>query len=203
MQVYGNGISPWRLAPATRSVFGVRRFISAFNSHVSFIFNFALPQEQAGCPEGGERRTSGLRMAPGTSRTSPGPLAGGGGRSGCKALPLAGAASPLTCPPAAANPSSPALRAAPGGLRSLPFLVTCQRQVIPSHSFAARTRACCAPRIRRRSLTYVPRKWYYGLIYMPCKWLCRPTNALPMLVARTPPGGALACAPGSGTLPPA
>ena len=95
-----------------------------------------------------------------------------------------------------------------GGLRSLrsasslPFLVTCQRQVIPSHSFAARTRACCAPRIRRRSLTYVPRKWYYGLIYMPCKWLCRPTNALPMLVARTPPGGALACAPGSGTLPP-
>ena len=72
MQVYGNGISPWRLAPATRSVFGVRRFISAFNSHVSFIFNFALPQEQAGGPEGSERRTSGLRMAPGTSRTSPG-----------------------------------------------------------------------------------------------------------------------------------
>ena len=63
-------------------------------------------------------------------------------------------------------------------------------------------RACCAPRIRRRSFTYVPRKWYCGLIYMPCKWLCRPTDALPMLVARTPPGGALACAPGSGTLPP-
>ena len=72
MQVYGNGISPWRLAPATRSVFGVRRFISAFKSHVSFIFNFALPQEQAGGPEGGEHRIFSLRMAPGTSRTSPG-----------------------------------------------------------------------------------------------------------------------------------
>ena len=48
----------------------------------------------------------------------------------------------------------PRLRATPGGLRSLrsasslPFLVTCRRQVIPSHSFAARTRACCAPRKR-------------------------------------------------------
>ena len=31
-------------------------------------------------------------------------------------------------------------------------------QVIPSHSFAARTRACCAPRKWRRGLTYMPRK---------------------------------------------
>ena len=65
--------------------------------------------------------------------------------SGGGALPLAGAASPLTCPPGAANPSSPALRATPGGLRSLrsasslSFLVTCRRQVIPSHAFAVLT----------------------------------------------------------------
>ena len=77
-----------------------------------------------------------------------------------------------------------------GGLRSLrsasslPFLVTCQRQVIPSHSFAARTRACCAPRKR-----------YCGLICALRKWLYRP----PRYLARA---GALACAPGSGTLPP-
>ena len=44
---------------------GVRRFISAFQSHVSVIPGFALHQEQAGCPEGSEYRTSGLRMAPG------------------------------------------------------------------------------------------------------------------------------------------
>ncbi len=52
-------------------------------------------------------------------------------------------------------------------------------------------RACCAPRKRD-----------CGLICAPRKWLCRPTDALPVLVVRTPPGGALACAPGSGTLPP-
>ena len=34
------------------------------------------------------------------------------------------------------------------------------------------------------------------------KRLCRPPDALPVLVARTPPEGALACAPGSATLPP-
>ena len=48
----------------------------------------------------------------------------------------------------------------------------------------------------------VPHTWYCGLICAPRKWLCRPTDALPVLVVRTPPGGALACAPGSGTLPP-
>ncbi len=77
-----------------------------------------------------------------------------------------------------------------GGLRSLrsasslPFLVTCRRQVIPSHSFAARTRACCAPRKR-----------YCGLICALRKWLYRP----PRYLARA---GTVACAPGSGTLPP-
>ena len=53
-------------------------------------------------------------------------------------------------------------------------------------------RACCAPR-----------KWHCGLICAPRKWCCRPSDALPVLAARTPPGGALACAPGGGTLPPA
>ena len=112
----------------------------------------------------------------------------------CEALPFAAALAGLTCRAAPVNSSTFAALTTPEGLRSLrsasslSFLVTCQRQVIPSHSFAARTRACCAPRIRRRSLTYVPRKWYYGLIYMPCKWLCRPTNALPVL-GRTPPEG--------------
>ena len=63
----------------------------------------------------------------------------------CEALPFAGAASPLTCPPAAANFSPFAALTTPKGLRSLrsasslSFLVTCQRQVIPSHSFAALT----------------------------------------------------------------
>ena len=42
---------------------GVRRFISAFKSHVSFILGFALHQEQAGCPEGSEHGIGGLRMA--------------------------------------------------------------------------------------------------------------------------------------------
>ena len=44
---------------------GVRRFISAFKSHVSFILGFALHQEQASCPEGSKHRIGGLRMAPG------------------------------------------------------------------------------------------------------------------------------------------
>ena len=52
-------------------------------------------------------------------------------------------------------------------------------------------RTCCAPR-----------KWLYCLICAPLKWSCRPTDALLVLAARTPSGGALACAPGGGTLPP-
>ena len=102
----------------------------------------------------------------------------------CKALPFAGAASPLTCPPAAANPSSPALRATPGGLRSLrsasslPFLVTCQWQVIPSHSFAALTALTCAGKTVMETDFRVA-----------CASCCA-----------TPKGGERA--PGSGTLPP-
>ena len=85
------------------------------------------------------------RGSGGRARRPPDPLAGGGGRSGCKALPLAGAAPPLTCRAAPVNSSSFASLTTPRGLRSLrsasslPFLVTCQRQVIPSHSFAALT----------------------------------------------------------------
>ena len=48
-----------------RGNLGVRRFISAFQSHVSFILGFALHQEQAGGPEGSEHGIGGLRMAPG------------------------------------------------------------------------------------------------------------------------------------------
>ena len=107
----------------------------------------------------------------------PAPLAGGGGRSGCGALPLAGAASPLTCPPGAANPSSPALRATPGGLRSLrsasslPFLVTCRRQVIPSHSFAALT-ALVVRRVSGDAALFMYRVSGYVDRPMPCLyWL--------------------------------
>ena len=64
-------------------------------------------------------------------------------------------------------------------------------------------RACCAPRKWCCGLICAPRKWHCGLICAPRKWCCRPPDALPVLAARTPPGGALACAPGSGTLPPA
>ena len=85
-------------------------------------------------------------MGPGdVAHVPPDPLAGGGGRSGCGALPLAGAASPLTCRAAPVNFSPFAALTTPKGLRSLrlasslSFLVTCQRQVIPSHSFAALT----------------------------------------------------------------
>ena len=59
-----------------------------------------------------------------------------------------------------------------GGLRSLrsasslPFLVTCQRQVIPSHSFAALT-ALVVRRVHG----------HCGLSCAPRKWLCRPTIA--------------------------
>ena len=107
------------------------------------------------------------------------------GQSDFGALPLAGAASPLTCRAAPVNSSSFAALITPEGLRSLrsasslPFLVTCQRQVIPSHSFAALT----ALVVRRVS----------GDADRPM---------LSVLAARTPPAGALAGALGSGTLPP-
>ena len=196
MQVYGNGISPWRLAPATRSVFGVRRFISAFKPHVSFIFNFALPQEQAGGPEGSERRTSGLRMAPGDVAHVPrtpspvaeaGPVAGHF-RSRARLRRLLAGLRLSTL-----HRSLRSLRqrgfAHYVRLRHYRSSLTCQRQVIPSHSFAVRTRACCAPRIRRRSLTYVPRNGIAALFI--CRvsgYADRPMLCLCWLPARPPEG---------------
>ena len=53
------------------------------------------------------------------------------------AVPLADAASPLTCPPAAANPSTFAALTTPEGLRHYRSSVFRCRKIIPSHSFAA------------------------------------------------------------------
>ena len=83
----------------------------------------------------------------------------------CEALPFAGAALPLTCPPAAANPSTFAALTTPGGLRSLrsasslSFLVILLPQNNSLTFVRGADRAYCAPRKRRRSLTYVPHKW--------------------------------------------
>ena len=82
------------------------------------------------------------------------------------------------------TPSTPALRATPGGasLTTFGFVTIVPRyllpQVIPSHSFAALT----ALIVRRVN----------GLGDQP-----RPAS----VSSRTPPEGALACAPGGGTLP--
>ena len=101
----------------------------------------------------------------------------------CEALPFAGAALPLTCPPAAANPSTFAALTTPGGLRSLrsasslSFLVILLPQNNSLTFVRGADRACCAPR-----------KWLCDLICMPFKWLCRPTDALPV-PGRTPPEG--------------
>ena len=204
------------VTPPTRSVFGVRRFISALQVAREFYTRLCIASRTGKLPGGATFLSNKNRQAArrvvstmppacgwlrGTSRTSPGPP-----RRWRRPVRLQSIS--------ARGRGFAAYLSACGGqllivryahyvrLRHYRSSLFCDRKIIPSHSFAARTRAYCAPRIRRRSLTYVPRKWYYGLIYMPCKWLCRPTNALPMLVARTPPGGALACAPGSGTLPP-
>ena len=104
-------------------------------------------------------------------------------------------------------------------------------QVIPSHSFAAltalvvrrvnsgvalfvrringfadRPRLACtgSPHAPRRGIGVRTRQRHLAAraCCAPHKWLCRPTAALPVPAARTPPVGALACAPGSGTLPP-
>ena len=137
------------------------RFISAFKSHVSFMVGLSLHQEQAELPGGiaflkHKNRQAARRVVStgppacgwlrGTSRTSPGPprrwrrpvrLQGTSARGRGFAAYLPGCArQPLHRPRCGLRQ---------GGLRSLrsasslPFLVTCQRQVIPSHSFAALT----------------------------------------------------------------
>ena len=117
-----------------------------------------------------------LRMAPeGQSPVRTSPLASELPLT-CEALPFAGAASPLTCPPAAANPSTFAALTTPGGLRSLrsasslSFLVillpqnnsltfvrgACRAYCAPRKSDSAFTGAChayCAPRKSNSAFT--------------------------------------------------
>ena len=103
----------------------------------------------------------------------------------CEALPFAGGASAPYLPGCTRQLLTVRCAHYAGGasLTTFGFVTIVPRyllpQVIPSHSFAALT----ALVVRRVN----------GHGNQPC---------LPVLVARTPPGGALACAPGSGTLPP-
>ena len=96
----------------------------------------------------------------------------------CEALPFAGAASPLTCPPAAANSSTFAALTTPEGLRSLrsasslSFLVILLPQNNSLTFVRGADRACCAPRKRRHSLIYAPHKRRRSLTYALHKWLC-------------------------------
>ena len=165
---------------------GVRRFISAFQSHVSVIPGFALHQEQAGCPEGSEYRTSGLRMAPGdvahVPRT-PSPVAEAGPVAGHfrSRARLRRLLVRLRRPTPQRSLRSLRRRgfALYVRLRHYRSSLFCCRKIIPSHSFAALT----ALVVRREN----------GLGDQPMFASAR---------RRTPPVGALACAPGSGTLPP-
>ena len=89
----------------------------------------------------------------------------------CEALPFATGLAPLTCRAAPVNSSTFAALTTPEGLRSLRSASSrvpryLQRQVIPSHSFAVRTRAYCAPH----------------------KWLWRPTFACLCRPPRDPEG---------------
>ena len=103
----------------------------------------------------------------------------------------------LTCRATPANSSPFAALTTPERLRSLrsasslSFLVTCQRQVIPSHSFAP-----LAALVVRRGKGNVAL-----LVRHASGFADQPRLACAR--CRTPPGGALARAPGSGTLPPA
>ena len=131
---------------------GVRRFISAFQSHVSVIPGFALHQEQAGCPEGSEYRTSGLRMAPGdvahVPRT-PSPVA--------KAGPVAGHfRSRARLRRLLVRLRRPTLQRSLRSLRQGASLTTVPRYLpVASNSLTfvrGADRACCAPRKRQRGL---------------------------------------------------
>ena len=152
-------------------------------------------QEQAWCPEGSEHRTSGLRMAPGdvahVPRT-PSPVAGASlvakhfrSRARLRRL-LVRLRRPTL------QRSLRSLRQG-ASLTTFGFVTTVPRylleQVMPSHSFAALT-------------ALVVRRVKDGVVL-----LMRRVNGLgdqPRLActsSRTPPEGALACAPGSDTLP--
>ena len=190
------------LVPATRSVFGVRRFISALQVAREFYLRLCIAAITGMAPGGvttfeRKRRQAARRVvstAPsacgwlrGTSRTSPGPprrwrrpvwlrSTSARGRGFAAYLSACGGQ------PFIARVAGYARGAS---LTTFGFVTTVPRY-LPKASNSltfvrGACRACCAPR----------------------KWLCRPTFALPVLAARTPPAGALACAPGSGTLPPA
>ncbi len=177
--------SPWVQSPERpHGYLGVRRFISAFQSHVSFILGFALQQEPARCPEGSEHRTSGLRMAPGDAAhvpRPPSPVAEAGPvarhfRSRARLRRLLAGLRP-------SPPSPPALRATPGGASLTTFgFVTIVPRYLPKASNSltfvrGADRACCAPR-----------KWLYSLICAPRKWLCWPPAPL---TCRSPPAQAV------------
>ena len=105
---------------------------------------------------------------------------------------------------------------------SLPFLVTCWKQVIPSHSFAAlaalivrrvsaiatllfvrRVSAIAALFMRRARVMLTDRCFACtGCTHAPWRGIGGRTRQRHLAAAR-PPGGALAGAPDSGTLPPA
>ena len=110
-----------------------------------------------------------LRRARSPVRTSP--LASGLPLT-CEALPFASAALPLTCPPAAANPSTFAALTTPGRLRSLrsasslSFLVILLPQNNSLTFVRGACRAYCTPRKR----------------------LCKPTNACLYQPPRDPEG---------------
>ena len=93
----------------------------------------------------------------------------------CEALPFASAALPLTCRAAPVNSSTFAALTTPEGLRSLrsasslSFLVILLPQNNSLIFVRGACRACCAPRKRRRSLTYMSSKWYCGFICASCK----------------------------------
>ena len=82
----------------------------------------------------------------------------------CEALPFAGGASAPYLPGCARQLFIVrcAHYARGASLSTFGFVTIVPRyllgQVMLSHSFAARTRACCAPRKWRRGLTYMPRK---------------------------------------------
>ena len=202
------------------------RFISAFQSHVSFILGFAWHQEQASCPEellflatrtgklpGGatflsyKNRQAARRVvstAPpacgwlrGTSRTSPGPP-----RRWRRPVRLQGTS-------ARGRGFAAYL---PGCARQL-LSVRCAHYVRRRHYrsslLAAASnaltfvrgadRACCAPRKRRHNLTYVPSKWPLGLLYCINGFADQP---IPASASRRATPKGVERAPGSGTLPP-
>ena len=162
-------------------------FSSAFQSHASFIFNFALHQEQASCPEGSEHRASGLRMAPGdvahVPRT-PSPVAEAGPvarhfRSRARLCRLL------------VRLRRPTLHRSLRSLRQGGFAHYVRLRHYRSSLLAAAS----------KSLTFV--RGADRACWAPRKWPWKPTNACLYWLPARPPQGALACAPGSGTLPPA